>query len=72
MTPQESMLAAAFEGRLATFEGTPEEFLQSIPNSVNLKATDNSGVWSIQVLLSMTNIILVETNGKDVLVTSLT
>ena len=65
-------LAKALEAQLKFHQGTPQEFLLSIPGSVNLKENTNEyGVHSIQVMLSPTCIVKIETNGKDVLVTSL-
>ena len=76
MTPQNQMLANAFK---AKYQAVPiahkniQSFLKSIPNAVNLKEDPEiSGVYSIQVMTSPTNILLVESNGIDFLITSLT
>lgn len=65
------MLAKAFEAKIKTSNLSIKEFLESIPGSVNFKR-DLEGIYTIQVMRSFDDIILVETNGTHFLITDLT
>lgn len=71
MSPQNQMLAKAFEAKIKTSNLSIKEFLESIPGSVNFKR-DLEGIYTIQVMRSFDDIILVETNGTHFLITDLT
>lgn len=76
MTPQNQMLANALKAKynsLPISQKDIKEFLQSIPGAVNLKEdTEAHGVYSVQVIRTLSDIILVESNGIDFLITELT
>ena len=73
MNSQDQMLANQLEDNLKRSGKSPQEFLKSIPNSVNLKENpENPGVYQVEVLFSPINIKRVSTNGTQVLVKSLT
>lgn len=73
MTPQNKLLAQAFEAKIKTSNLSIQEFLESIPGSVNFKKDlEIEGVYSIQVMRNFDDIILVETNGTHFLINDLT
>lgn len=75
VTPQNEMLAKAFRAKFESQEGMDiKTFLESIPGSANYKVEKHDGfsVHSVQVMRSATDIILVESNGNDFLITDLT
>ena len=73
MTPQNKLLAQAFEAKIKTSNLSIQEFLESIPGSVNFKKDlEIEGVYSIQVMRNFDDIILVETIGTHFLINDLT